>query len=209
MSLTDAFCRDHLNEEYAEYCRRLAQTLARKRPSPLLSGQPTSWACGIVRTIGRVNYLDDPSQTPHMKLTAIDKAFGVSQATGQAKSKAIHNLLKISPLEPTWTLPSRLEDNPLVWLLKVNGFVMDIRKPHEKPKKSPLRRASSRTSQRIESRTAATKTNRTLPHERANSHHAGREGEPRTDRGRAHPHPRRHQLPRPEGRSIAAQDACR
>jgi len=127
VSLTDAFCRDHLNEEYAELCRQLAQTLARKRPSPILSGQPTSWACGIVRAIGRVNFLDDPSQTPHLKLTAIDKAFGVSQATGQAKSKAIHNLLKISPLEPTWTLPSRLDDNPLVWLLKVNGFVMDIR----------------------------------------------------------------------------------
>jgi hypothetical protein len=127
VSLTDAFCRDHLNEEYAELCRQLAQTLARKRPSPLLSGQPTSWACGIVRTIGRVNFLDDPSQTPHMKLTVVDKAFSVSQGTGQAKSKAILNLLKIHPLDPEWTLPSRLDDNPLVWMLQVNGFLMDIR----------------------------------------------------------------------------------
>jgi hypothetical protein len=127
VSLIDAFCRDRLNEEYAECCRRLAQKLARKRPSPLVSGQPTSWACGIIRTIGRVNFLDDPSQSPHMKLTTIDKAFGVSQGTGQAKAKAIMDLFKIHQLEPEWTLPSRLDDNPLVWMLQVNGFLMDIR----------------------------------------------------------------------------------
>jgi hypothetical protein len=127
VSLTDAFCRDHLNDEYADLCRRLAQALARKRPSPLVSGQPTSWACGIVRAIGRVNFLGDPSQTPHLKPTSIDEAFGVSQATGQAKSKAILNLLRIHQLDPEWTLPSRLEDNPLVWILQVNGFLMDIR----------------------------------------------------------------------------------
>jgi hypothetical protein len=127
VSLIDAFCRDHLNEESAAQCRRLGQKLARKRPSPLLGGQPTSWACGIIRAIGMVNFLDDPSQTPHLKFTAIDKAMGVSQATGQAKSKTILNLFKMRRFDPEWTLPSRLEDNPLVWMLSVNGFLMDIR----------------------------------------------------------------------------------
>src|ERR1700694_5347423 len=73
--LVDAFCREHLNEEYAVLCCRLAEKLARKRPSPMVSGKPTTWACGIVRTIGWVNFLGDRSQKPHMKLTAIDKAF--------------------------------------------------------------------------------------------------------------------------------------
>ncbi|MBV8555924.1 MAG: hypothetical protein JO116_10190, partial [Planctomycetaceae bacterium] len=36
VALTDAFCRDHLTEEYAALCRNLAGALARKRPSPLL-----------------------------------------------------------------------------------------------------------------------------------------------------------------------------
>lgn len=66
--MTDAFCREFLNDEYAELCRKLAAALARKRPSPLLRGKPKTWACGIVRTIGWVNYLDDPSQKPHLKL---------------------------------------------------------------------------------------------------------------------------------------------
>jgi hypothetical protein len=127
ISLIDEFCRDHLNEEYAELCRKLAEKLARKRPSPLLSGSPNTWACGIVRTIGMVNFLDDRSQKPHMKLTAIDKAFGVGESTGQGKSKLIRRLLKIHQFDHNWMLPSRMEQQPLVWMLNVNGLMMDIR----------------------------------------------------------------------------------
>jgi hypothetical protein len=126
--MIDGFCRDHLNEEYAALCRQLAQKLAQKRPSPLMNGKPNTWACGIIRTIGWVNFLDDSSGTPHMKLTFIDKAFGVGESTGQGKSKQIRTMLKIRPMDPEWTLPSRMEDNPLVWTLEVNGFLMDIRR---------------------------------------------------------------------------------
>lgn len=125
--LVEAFCREQLNDEYALVCRRLTEKLARKRPSPLLSGKPATWACGIVRTIGWVNFLDDKTQSPHMKLTAIDKAFGVGESTGQGKSMLIRRMLKITTFDPDWSLPSRLDDNPMVWTLSVNGFLMDIR----------------------------------------------------------------------------------
>jgi hypothetical protein len=127
IGMTDQFCRQHLNDEYASLCRQLAEKLARKRPSPLLRGKPTTWACGIVRTIGWVNYLDDPTTKPHLKLTAIDKEFGVAESTGQGKSKTIRTMFKIRSFEPDWTLPSRMDDNPRMWLLEVNGFSMDVR----------------------------------------------------------------------------------
>lgn len=125
--LVDAFCREHLNVEYAELCRKLTEKLARKRPSPLVSGKPATWACGIVRTIGWVNFLDDSSREPHMKMTAIDKAFGVGESTGQGKSKSIRTMLKIRQFDHRWTLPSLMDENPMVWMLSVNGFMMDIR----------------------------------------------------------------------------------
>lgn len=127
VAMTDQFCRERLNEEYAVLCRRLAEKLARKRPSPLLSGKPNTWACGIVRTIGWVNFLDDSSGKPHLKLTAIDKAFGVAESTGQGKSKTIRTLLKIRQFDHHWTLPSRMDDSPMIWMLEVNGLFMDIR----------------------------------------------------------------------------------
>jgi hypothetical protein len=127
VDLTDGFCREHLNGEYEALCRKLAGALARKRPSPLLGGNPTTWACGIVRTIGWVNYLDDSSRRPHMKLTAIDKAFGVAESTGQGKSKAIRTLLKIRTFDPNWTLPSRMGENPMAWMIEISGFIVDAR----------------------------------------------------------------------------------
>jgi uncharacterized protein DUF6398 len=126
--MVDDFCRDHLNDEYAILCRTLTEKLARKRPSPLVSGKPNTWACGIVRTIGWVNFLDDRSQTPHVKLTAIDKAFGVGESTGQGKSKLIRTMLKVRQFDHHWTLPSHMEDNHAMWMLDVNGFIMDIRR---------------------------------------------------------------------------------
>jgi len=127
VGLIDQFCEVHLNEEYAGLCRKLAEKLARKRPSPLVSGRPQTWACGIVRTIGWVNFLDDRGQTPHMKLTAIDKAFGVGESTGQGKSMLIRKTLKIRPMDPEWSLRSRIKENPTAWMIRVNGFLVDAR----------------------------------------------------------------------------------
>ena len=111
------FCCEHLHEEYAALCRKLIEKLARKRPSLLVSGRPNTWACGIVRTIGWVNFLDDRSQKPHMKLTAIDKAFGVGESTGQGKSMLIRKMLKISLMAPEWSLRSHLDQNPMAWMI--------------------------------------------------------------------------------------------
>jgi hypothetical protein len=125
--MVESFCREHLNEEYAALCRKLTDKLARKRPSPLVRGRPNTWACAIVRTIGLMNFLDDRSQTPHMKLTAIDKAFGVGESTGQGKSMEIRRMLKIRRFDHHWVLPSRIDEYPLMWMLEVNGLLMDIR----------------------------------------------------------------------------------
>ncbi len=80
-----------------------------------------------MRTIGWVNYLDDRSQKPHLKLPQIDKAFGVAESTGQGKSQLIRKMLRIRQFDHRWTLPSKMDENPMVWMLEVNGLLMDIR----------------------------------------------------------------------------------
>jgi hypothetical protein len=126
VGLTNAFCDAHLNAEYKGLCREMAAAVCQDG-SPVLKGKPEGWAAGIVYALGRVNFLDDPSQTPHLKSTEIANGFGVSLATMQAKAKVIREGLDLVPFDPDWCLPSRLEDNPLVWMLEVNGFLMDIR----------------------------------------------------------------------------------
>ena len=127
IGLIDQFCKEHLNEEYAVACRKLAEKLARKRPSPLLSGSPNTWASGIVRTVGWVNFLHDRTQTPHMRLCDIDAGFGISESSGAARLAAIRKIFRMHQLDPNWTLPSKMDKNPLIWILKINGLMMDVR----------------------------------------------------------------------------------
>ena len=127
VALTDVFCEKHLTEEYRDLCRRMAATLCRKRPSPVISGPARSWACGIAYAVGRVNFLFDRHQTPHMRADMLCEHFGVSQKTGSAKSGAILTLLKISLMDPRCSLRSQLAENPMAWMLEVNGFIVDAR----------------------------------------------------------------------------------
>jgi hypothetical protein len=62
-----------------------------------------------------------------MRLSDIDAGSGVSESSGAAKLAAIRKMLKIHQLDPNWTLPSRLDDNAMVWMLQVNGFMMNVR----------------------------------------------------------------------------------
>lgn len=126
-ALTDAFCEKHLNEEYRMLVQRVLGSLARKRPSPLQKGKENVWAAAAVHAVGHVNFLDDPSQVPHCKPKALYEFFGVVESTGQNKSREIRKTLKMAPMSPEWTLRSRLADNPLVWMLQVNGLMIDIR----------------------------------------------------------------------------------
>jgi hypothetical protein len=125
--LTDAFSQAYLNEEYAQLCRQLTATLCRKRPSPLSQGKATTWACGIIHALGMVNFLFDASQTPHIPASQIWGYFGLSSSTMQAKSKQIRDLLGIYPMDPDWTIPSMIDQNPLIWMLQVNGLIVDVR----------------------------------------------------------------------------------
>jgi len=125
--LIDDFAQTYLNDEYALLCRQLTATLARKRPSPLLQGKAPTWACGIIHALGMVNFLFDPSQTPHVPASQICEHFGLSSSTMQAKSKQTRDLLGMSQLDLDWMLPSRVEKNPLIWLLEINGLIVDVR----------------------------------------------------------------------------------
>ena len=128
VAITDAFCREHLTDEYAWLCRRAAAALSRKRPSPLATGRVETWACGIAYAMGSVNFLFDRAQTPYMDAGRLCEWFGVAKSTAGAKAKAVRDALGIGMLDPRWTLPSRLADNPLAWMIKVNGLVVDVRR---------------------------------------------------------------------------------
>lgn len=121
-SITDAFCRDHLSDEYAQYAKLLTAALCRKRPSPLSNGRPNTWACGALYALGQINFLSDRSFEPYMTLGDLCDRMGVGKSTGSAKSRTISDAFGLHSFHPSWTLPSLMERSPISSLFKVHGL---------------------------------------------------------------------------------------
>ena len=123
----DPFCTRHLNEDYRTLIHAAVAALARKRPSPLLTGRDASWCAGVVHAIGAANFLFDSTQSPHCGAATIADHFGVATSTSHNHAKKVRDLLKITPFSPRWCLPSLLESSDIPWILEVDGFLRDIR----------------------------------------------------------------------------------
>jgi hypothetical protein len=103
VGLTDDVCDRKLNSEYRDLARAMTAALCRKRPSPLASGQPQTWACGIVYVLGRINFLSDPSLSPHMTTAELCAAFEVGESTVHAKARVIERAREDQPApEEAW-----------------------------------------------------------------------------------------------------------
>jgi hypothetical protein len=127
VSIGRAAAVELLDSEFADLVAPLTAALARKRPSPLARGRPATWAAAVLSVIARTNFLFDKTQVPHCRPDELAGACGVSYSAAAAKARAIEDLFGIVPMDPRWTPPSRLRDNPLVWLIEIDGVVLDVR----------------------------------------------------------------------------------
>jgi hypothetical protein len=127
IEITDAFCAEHLDAEYGELCRGLIARLARKRPSPLERGEPRIWAAGAVYELGSANFLFDRSFEPFMSADQLAAGLGVAKTTMANKARRIRDLLDLGPMEPELCRRDILAENPLAWLVELDGFIVDAR----------------------------------------------------------------------------------
>jgi hypothetical protein len=127
LAITDEVCATHLDGEYGELCRVLVGRLARKRPSRLARGDTRIWAAGTIYAVGRVNFLFDRSQRPHLSAGQLAHHVGVVKTTMANKAALIAKTLNLGIYEPDLTRLAMLEQHPLTWMVMVNGFIVDVR----------------------------------------------------------------------------------
>jgi hypothetical protein len=127
VAITDAFCAEHLDREYADLSRDVVGRLARKRPSPVVRGEPRIWAAGAIYAVGSLNFLFDRSQQPHLTADELAANLEVSKTTMANKAARIRKILELGWFEPELTRRSVLDAHPMAWLVEVNGLVVDAR----------------------------------------------------------------------------------
>ena len=125
--MIEEYCEKYLNEEYRALCLRLLEKLCRKRPSPLLKGRRNTWAAGIVYAIAANNFIFDKSMPVHLTADELSRPFGVAPSTAGNKAAEIRKLVRMSPWDTEWLLQELIEDNPAIWMLSVDGFIVDAR----------------------------------------------------------------------------------
>ena len=127
ITITDVVCATLLDAEYAVLARQVVAKLARKRPSPLLSGRRATWAAGVVYALGQINFLSDPSREPYLTADELSEAFGIAKGTMGSKAKQIRDLLKMDYNTPEFMRADVADDNPAVWFVELDGLITDAR----------------------------------------------------------------------------------
>lgn len=95
--MVEKFCKEHINDAYADACVRMVRKLGRKRSNPLARGKLEIWAATIVYTVGVSNFLFYRKGSPYLPAETIRHYFGdVPQATITSKGKQIRDMLGMS-----------------------------------------------------------------------------------------------------------------
>jgi hypothetical protein len=127
IQMTDAFAKQHLDEDYRQLCEKMILKLARKRQVPFLSGRPEIWAAAVVYAIGSINFLFDKSFKPFATGADIANAFGCSLSTVSQKAAKIRDMFKLHHFDPEFSTGHMQESNPIAGIFYTqDGFALPI-----------------------------------------------------------------------------------
>lgn len=125
ITMTNQFCTEYINEEYAELCKLMIEKLGRKRSvKPLASGRLNIWAAAVVYTIGTNNFLFDKSFQPYIPSSTIHEYFGTKQSTVSAKAAFIRQTLKLSQrFDPEFSTEHSLKNSPFLMISALGNLL--------------------------------------------------------------------------------------
>lgn len=122
IQLTDSFCNEKLNEEYAYLCRKLVKKMGRKRDVPFITGKLNVWAAAVIQAIGSINFLFNKSSTPYASVNDICNFFEVKKGTVSGRVTQLNKLFKLSYFSDEFRIKDML--NPLDMFKQLfQGFI--------------------------------------------------------------------------------------
>ncbi len=111
--MTDSFCHERLDSEYAVICQTVACRLAYMDDEQVRRGKPAIWAAGIIQAVGQMNFLSDPTFEPFQTAEDICLYFGTKKSTTSQKAKLIRDETGMNDLwDPEFSTEYMLIQNP-------------------------------------------------------------------------------------------------
>ena len=95
-ALAVKFCKDKLDEEYAQLCEKMVRQLGQMPETSLVKGKPELWAASVVYAIGSINFLFDHRFKPYVRSQEISAYFGVGHSSVVKKARTIRDILHLS-----------------------------------------------------------------------------------------------------------------
>ena len=81
----------------------------------------------MVYALGHVNFLSDPASEPCVTADQLSAASGVAKSTMSSKARQVRGLLRISHFSLEFQRADVAAQNPLAWIIEVNGLAVDAR----------------------------------------------------------------------------------
>ena len=79
----------------------------------------------MVYALGQASFLFDPASEPYVTADQLSEAFGVAKSTMGNKARQVRDLLRIGPFSPDFQRAGVAAQNPLVWIIEVDGLAVD------------------------------------------------------------------------------------
>lgn len=126
IDMTNEFCLEKIDEEYAFLCEKLIKKLGRKRDVPFKSGRLNIWAASIIHAIGTINFLFDQSFEPYIEIQDIHDYFETKKSTVSAKSNQIRKLLDMYHFDSEFSTQEIEDTDPMNNMVMVDGFIVPL-----------------------------------------------------------------------------------
>jgi hypothetical protein len=103
--LISQFWDERSNDDMKQLSLKALAKLSRKRPSPIVTGKPKTWAAGISYAIGSINFIFDQSKKDtYVSAETFAKSFGLAKSTIAGQARTVRKILNLSYFSTEYTV---------------------------------------------------------------------------------------------------------
>ncbi len=112
IKLTNRFCLEHLNMEYASLCEKLVKKLCKESSIQFVDGDFELWAASVIHAIGSINFLFDKTFEPTVEAQQIGEFYNLPYEKVTVFADKVTEKLNLQMFDTGFSTQYTLKNNP-------------------------------------------------------------------------------------------------